>query len=165
MALFRSEYGQRLEKIVCELGGTAEPTGGGHIKVSFQNGTEVYCASTPSDRRAFLNARRELEEKSGRKIQRSKTGKYTHRKTPQFASAPRTESSDQAKKCQGLEKTLEDIDITLQDALTNPRKYTQTQIEKILADREGIAHYLHTHGRDVDLYFKEKIDRPSKESA
>ena len=165
MALFHGDYGKQLEKAIQNLDGTAEPTGGGHIKVTLPNKETVYCASTPSDKRAFLNARRELEDKSGQKLPRAKTGKYTHRKTTQFFSAPHTDQSEESKKCAALETVLHNIDITLQDALNSPHKYEQGQIEKILADREGIAWYLHSRGRDVDLYFKEKINRPPKETA
>lgn len=165
MALFHGEFGKQIQPLIDELGGVAESSGSGHIKVTFQNGNHTICPSTPSDKRAILNARRDLEEAAGKKVERRKTGKFHFKRTSQFAKTNHTDESDEARKCRGLMMTLSAIDVTLQDALDNPRKYSETQIEKILYDRAGIANYLINHGRDVDPHFKEKINRPPKESA
>jgi hypothetical protein len=49
-----------LIKLAAELGYTASPTAGGHIRFVHECGAMVHAASTPSDRRAWANARSDL---------------------------------------------------------------------------------------------------------
>jgi hypothetical protein len=49
-----------LIKLAAELGYSAEPTAGGHIRFVHPSGALVHSASTPSDHRALRNARADL---------------------------------------------------------------------------------------------------------
>jgi hypothetical protein len=49
-----------LIKLGAELGYSAEPTAGGHIRFTHPSGALVHTASTPSDHRARANARSDL---------------------------------------------------------------------------------------------------------
>jgi hypothetical protein len=49
-----------LIKLAAELGYSAEPTAGGHIRFVHPSGALVHSASTPSDHRALRTARADL---------------------------------------------------------------------------------------------------------
>jgi hypothetical protein len=48
-------------------GSTLVKTNGGHIRITLPSGVPVFCASTPSDNRAFRNIRAVIRREQRRK--------------------------------------------------------------------------------------------------
>ena len=153
---FHGEYGKQMRQLVSELGGEATCLNGGHVKVTFPNGKEVFTPSTPSDRRALLNARAEMERASGKKAKRSKSGTYKFRKATSFRKTAPSKISPGTKK--GLERLqkLEELDRQIHDLLNNPNSQFLKDAEDIVYRRSELARKLIKDGADVTEHYMEK---------
>lgn len=153
---FHGEYGKQMRQLISELSGEATCLNGGHVKVTFPNGKEVFTSSTPSDRRALLNARAEMERASGKKAKRGKSGSYKFRKATSFRkTAPSKISPGTEKGLERLEE-LEELDRKIRDLLNNPKSQFRKDAEDIVYRRTELARKLIKDGADVTEHYMEK---------
>lgn len=151
------EFEGRIQDAIRLLGGTIEQ-GGKHRKVRFQNGATAVIPGSPSDHRSLMNALKEMERKSGRKLPKrvSGGGRTTHRKPPGFTKTRPSKPSERRLQIQSLQAELALVDAELQKIASSPSPGMEQEFLRLHADWEQIADALAENGQEAPTEWRHR---------
>ena len=155
----RKEWHKKKQELAEFFYSELDNSNGGHVKFILPDGQQVIASNTPSDSRALPNAISVLERVSGKKLPRSKSGKYRHiRQGKGFANTMPSRLSKASRGANAAVERVKQMDRQIAEWLRNPPSQSEARAcERFIRERNDLATALRRGGFDVSEDFVEGV--------
>lgn len=156
----RNEWHKKLQELAEFFDADLDRSNGGHVKFVLPDGQQVIAANTPSDSRALPNATSMLERATGKKLPRSKSGKYRHvRQGKGFANTMPSRLSKASRGANAAVERVKRMGRQIAEWLRNPPPQSEARAcERFIRERNDLATALRRGGFDVPADFVEVVE-------